>query len=495
MAIVFTYGFSTDARRGRQSARRHRRGPHARATRSTARPAWLTLFMRGMLCNWMVSTGVVGAMISTQVSGKVIAMWMPIMVFFSMTFEHSVVNMFLFPSALMHGRQFSIIDYFIWNEIPTVLGNLVGGLAFTGPDAVRTHVRTAPKRAAVSRLRLKQSAAASPADRRGSFVRQCPAAASLARPALRQGPQGANQDFHGACIPGEPLLGVEGHRRRAGRRHQQQRGEPGRERVRGQERSSRTTTARRRRGRSRSPAQRVLVATNSWLHAQTRRSQYRYDKDRGYVCTLQRDWSSKSAPRTSSTSATRASTACDGSALEQLTRTIASGSRDEQSYLEPRARLRRRRSRSTTTRCRSSGATCSCSRPTASTSMSSARVRSSRRSRDARGDLDAAARAIVAEAYERGSADNLTVQIVRVDDLPTRGARARSCEALPQLPFAAAASTPRMMFDGYRIVRELHASSRSHVYLAVDDARPRRRSSSRRRRSTCAATRPTSSAS
>ena len=43
----------------------------------------LTLFVRGMLCNWMVSAGVVGAMISTQVSGKVIAMWMPIMLFFS----------------------------------------------------------------------------------------------------------------------------------------------------------------------------------------------------------------------------------------------------------------------------------------------------------------------------------------------------------------------------------------------------------------------------
>src|SRR5689334_19598775 len=32
--------------------------------------------------------------------------------------------------------------------------------------------------------------------------------------------------------------------------------------------------------------ERVLTATNSWLHAKTRQSQYRYDKDRGYVCTL-----------------------------------------------------------------------------------------------------------------------------------------------------------------------------------------------------------------
>src|SRR5262245_55847384 len=92
----------------------------------------LTLFIRGMCCNWMVSAGVVGAMISTSVSGKVIAMWMPIMVFFYMTFEHSIVNMFLFPSALMMGGEFSIADYFVWNEIPTILGNLVGGITFTG---------------------------------------------------------------------------------------------------------------------------------------------------------------------------------------------------------------------------------------------------------------------------------------------------------------------------------------------------------------------------
>jgi len=106
----------------------------------------ITLFMRGMLCNWMVSTGVVGAMISTTVPGKVIAMWMPIFVFFYMVFEHSVVNMFLFPAGLMLHAPFSILDYFIWNEIPTVLGNLAGGLAFTGLTLYATHYKTAPKR-------------------------------------------------------------------------------------------------------------------------------------------------------------------------------------------------------------------------------------------------------------------------------------------------------------------------------------------------------------
>ena len=71
---------------------------------------------------------------------------MPIFLFFFMGFEHSVVNMFLFPFGLIMGGDFSIADYLIWNEIPTALGNLVGGLAFTGLTLYSTHVRTAPKR-------------------------------------------------------------------------------------------------------------------------------------------------------------------------------------------------------------------------------------------------------------------------------------------------------------------------------------------------------------
>ena len=160
MAFVFTYGFTAppgpvgEKIAGIGVARTLGYASHGMG-------GWMTIFVRGMLCNWMVSTGVVGAMISTHVSGKVIAMWMPIMLFFFMTFEHSVVNMFLFPSALMMHGQFSIKDYFLWNEIPTVLGNLVGGLAFTGATLYSTHVRTAPARAGVGRpvLPLRQRAA------------------------------------------------------------------------------------------------------------------------------------------------------------------------------------------------------------------------------------------------------------------------------------------------------------------------------------------------
>ena len=114
----------------------------------------LTLFIRGILCNWMVSTGVVAAMMSTSVSGKVIAMWMPIMVFFYMGFEHSIVNMYLFPSGLMLGGKFTIMDYLLWNEIPAIAGNLLGGMTFVGLTLYSTHVRTGAARNAVKPPKL-----------------------------------------------------------------------------------------------------------------------------------------------------------------------------------------------------------------------------------------------------------------------------------------------------------------------------------------------------
>ena len=145
MAIIFTFGFTTEPNNVGQAIGHIGEG---RTVGYAAHGAggMLTLFIRAVLCNWMVSTGVVAALMSTSVSGKVIAMWMPIMLFFYMGFEHSIVNMFLFPSGLLLGGQFSIMDYLIWNEIPTVLGNLVGGVTFVGLTLYSTHVRTGAKR-------------------------------------------------------------------------------------------------------------------------------------------------------------------------------------------------------------------------------------------------------------------------------------------------------------------------------------------------------------
>jgi formate/nitrite transporter len=150
MAVIFTFGF-TEAPNKVGEFIAHIGEARTIGYKAHGLAGMLTLFIRGMLCNWMVSTGVVGAMISRSVSGKVIAMWMPIMLFFYMTFEHSVVNMFLFPSGLIMGAKFSLMDYFIWNEIPTVVGNMIGGIAFTGLTLYSTHLRTAPSRAPILR--------------------------------------------------------------------------------------------------------------------------------------------------------------------------------------------------------------------------------------------------------------------------------------------------------------------------------------------------------
>jgi len=83
-------------------------------------------------------------------------------------------------------------------------------------------------------------------------------------------------------------------------------------------------------------------------------------------------------------------------------------------------------------------------------------------------DLDAAAKAIIEEAKRQGSSDNVTLQIVRVDDLPASDGSefVRQISELPCPPLL----EPRMVLDGYEIVREVHGSSRSHMYLAIDTA-------------------------
>jgi len=151
MTIYFTYGFSTEPDAVGQAIGHIGEGRTVGYADHGA-AGMLTLFVRGVLCNWMVSTGVVAAMMSESVIGKVVGMWMPIMLFFYMGFEHSIVNMFLFPSGLMMGGQFTIGDYLVWNEIPTVLGNLVGGITFVGLVMYVTHGRTAPRRTPLPRL-------------------------------------------------------------------------------------------------------------------------------------------------------------------------------------------------------------------------------------------------------------------------------------------------------------------------------------------------------
>lgn len=144
MSFIFTYGYNID---GGAIANKVANIGESRTLgyKEQGLSGWLTIFIRGMLCNWMVSMGVVGAMISTSAAGKMAAMWMPIMLFFFMGFEHSIVNMFLFPFSMILGGEFTIGDYLMWNELPTVLGNLTGGLLLVGLPLYYTHIRTCPK--------------------------------------------------------------------------------------------------------------------------------------------------------------------------------------------------------------------------------------------------------------------------------------------------------------------------------------------------------------
>ena len=99
----------------------------------------LAVFTKGILCNWMVSLAVVAAFMSTSFSGKMIAIWGPTLLFFSQGFEHAVVNMFLIPVGMLLGADISVSTWWFWNQIPVTLGNLVGGMLFTGLAIYTTH--------------------------------------------------------------------------------------------------------------------------------------------------------------------------------------------------------------------------------------------------------------------------------------------------------------------------------------------------------------------
>ncbi len=212
-------------------------------------------------------------------------------------------------------------------------------------------------------------------------------------------------------------------------------------------------------------AQRVLQATNAWLYAQTRQSQYRYNLDRGYVCTL-------SAMVIKSTTAHLFHVGDSriyqlaGNTLEPLTEDHRFWASREVSHLS-----------------RAMGASQHLELDYSSVSLSVGDVfvlttdgvyewltgaEMAALIHAHWGDLDAAAEALITAAIDHGSDDNLTVQIVRIDSLPERHAN-ELYAALSTLPSPSELRAGSEL-DGYRIVRQLHASSRSHVYLAEEVA-------------------------
>src|SRR5687768_15816743 len=99
----------------------------------------ITVITKGILCNWMVTMGVVMAMTSTATFGKILAAWLPVFIFFAQGFEHAVVNMFVIPAGMLLGAKVTLQDWWMSNQLPATLGNIIGGVVFTGLALYLTH--------------------------------------------------------------------------------------------------------------------------------------------------------------------------------------------------------------------------------------------------------------------------------------------------------------------------------------------------------------------
>ena len=93
---------------------------------------WFTALVKGILCNWMVTLGVVMALASRSTIGKIVAMWLPITTFFAHGYEHSIVNMFVIPAGMMFHAPVSTGKWLLWNQLPVTIGNIISGALLTG---------------------------------------------------------------------------------------------------------------------------------------------------------------------------------------------------------------------------------------------------------------------------------------------------------------------------------------------------------------------------
>lgn len=208
---------------------------------------------------------------------------------------------------------------------------------------------------------------------------------------------------------------------------------------------------------------RVLLATNSWLYAQSRRSQYRYNKDKGYVCTFTGIVFKSATAHLFHVGDSRVYH-LSGSGLEPLTEEHRVWASADKSYLSRAMGMNQQLDIDYRTVALEEGdlfllMTDGIYEFVSENVMKTMIL-------DHADDLDYAAEKIVEEAYQQGSDDNLTVQIARIDNLPDRQAD-EVYQQLTALPFPPRLE-PRMLFDGYEIIRDVYISSRSHVVLARD---------------------------
>lgn len=277
-----------------------------------------------------------------------------------------------------------------------------------------------------------------------------------------RGRKESNQDFHGACLPREPQLSAKGVAvALADGISSSEAGRAASEFAVGGflEDYYSTSDA----WSVKTSALRVLGATNSWLYSQTQQGQGRYDKDRGHVCTFSALVLKSTTAHVFHVGDGRVCLLRSG-ALEQLTTDHRIFVTREESYLSRALGINPQLDIDYRTEAVEQGDIFVLSTDGVHEHVAPALIVDLiARHGD---NLDAAARAIVDAALQQGSPDNLTIQLVRVDELPA-GRIDEIRHQLSELPLPPLLE-PRMAFDGYTIVREVHASSRSHIYLAVD---------------------------
>lgn len=100
------------------------------------------MFLRGVLCNILVCSGVMMALTSKDSISKMAAVWLSIVVFLLCGAEHIVANMFYLPMAYLVGADISILGI-IYNFIFVSAGNYVGGAIIIGGVSYMTHLRLA----------------------------------------------------------------------------------------------------------------------------------------------------------------------------------------------------------------------------------------------------------------------------------------------------------------------------------------------------------------
>ena len=84
-------------------------------------------FSRAILCNIIVVVSIWFSTAAKDITGKILAIWFPIMMFVLSGFEHSIANMFFLSMGKFAGASFTWGEMWIKNLIPVTIGNIVGG--------------------------------------------------------------------------------------------------------------------------------------------------------------------------------------------------------------------------------------------------------------------------------------------------------------------------------------------------------------------------------